>query len=197
MQSKLLYTIENHMTDKVRSVCEEALKSKNYGYLRDVFAEFDERLSVTSSLHGITHTERVCFLGLLLANKLGLSDEDAKLLLTACTYHDIGRKNDGDDCEHGLRAANEVQKSVSYTGEDLLILKAAIEAHSISNRQMSDTITKYGIKDTDRALLIAKLLKDADALDRVRLSELDPSYLRFKESLSLIDFAEDLFWFYH
>ncbi len=37
------------------------------------------------------------------------------------------------------------------------------------------------------------LLKDADGLDRVRLGDLDPSYLRLPESLTMVDFAQRLF----
>ncbi len=54
MQSKLLYTLENHMTDKVRPVCDAAINSRNYAYLRDIFEAFDERLSFSGSVHGIT-----------------------------------------------------------------------------------------------------------------------------------------------
>ena len=57
-------------------------------------------------------------------------------------------------------------------------------------------IEKYSIDDRDRATLIARLLKDADGLDRVRVSDLDPSFLRFKESLKFVDFAKELFWYY-
>lgn len=37
------------------------------------------------------------------------------------------------------------------------------------------------------------LLKDADGLDRVRLGDLDPSYLRFPEARDMVGFAEDLY----
>ena len=37
------------------------------------------------------------------------------------------------------------------------------------------------------------LLKDADGLDRVRLGDLDPRYLRHPESKGMVDFAQTLF----
>jgi hypothetical protein len=46
--------------------------------------------------------------------------------------------------------------------------------------------------DDARWPLVA-LLKDADGLDRVRLGDVDPSYLRHPESHNMIDFAETLF----
>ncbi len=36
------------------------------------------------------------------------------------------------------------------------------------------------------------LLKDADGLDRVRIGDLDPRYLRTSEALEMLDFAEQL-----
>jgi hypothetical protein len=52
-----------------------------------------------------------------------------------------------------------------------------------------------GPVEPQRALRILWLLKDADALDRVRLSRweaTDPKQLRNAESIALIDFAETL-----
>ena len=40
---------------------------------------------------------------------------------------------------------------------------------------------------------LTALLKDADGLDRVRLGDLDPRYLRFKEARAMVAFAEELF----
>ena len=40
---------------------------------------------------------------------------------------------------------------------------------------------------------LASLLKDADGLDRVRLGDLDPRYLRHEESKTMVPFAERLF----
>jgi len=46
--------------------------------------------------------------------------------------------------------------------------------------------------ERDDALSVFQVLKDADALDRVRLGDLDPSYLRFPESLERVDIAWEL-----
>jgi hypothetical protein len=40
---------------------------------------------------------------------------------------------------------------------------------------------------------LVALLKDADGLDRVRLGDLDPSYLRVPASQSMVAFAQHLF----
>lgn len=64
------------------------------------------------------------------------------------------------------------------TGEDLLILQAAVEAHSRKEKELSAILQKYHPQDMDRALTIAQLLKDADGLDRVRIWDLDVRFLR-------------------
>jgi hypothetical protein len=52
------------------------------------------------------------------------------------------------------------------------------------------------IDQSDPAYKTVALLKDADALDRIRISKncLDPDYLRFPESHTLISFAEELYY---
>jgi hypothetical protein len=40
---------------------------------------------------------------------------------------------------------------------------------------------------------LTSLLKDADALDRVRIGDLDPRYLRNSEAHPMIEFAHTLF----
>ena len=46
--------------------------------------------------------------------------------------------------------------------------------------------------DPEAALRVFRVLKDADALDRVRLGDLDVSYLRFPESVQRVDRAWEL-----
>lgn len=197
MQSKLIYMLESSPSDKIVNVVEMAIGSDNYDTFCEVLNNLDEKIVFKSEIHGMTHIERVCFLGLLLTNKLNLSDEDSRLVITACAYHDIGRQSEFIDAGHGKRAAEKVEKYVNYRNDDLRILKASIEAHSESDHMMERILSKYKISDMTRAVLVSKVLKDADGLDRVRISDLEPGRLRFKESLGLIDFAEDLFWFYH
>ena len=38
------------------------------------------------------------------------------------------------------------------------------------------------------------ILKDADALDRCRIGDLNPAYLRYPESRSLIEIIEYIYW---
>jgi hypothetical protein len=70
--------------------------------------------------------------------------------------------------------------------EDIPSIYTAVSQHS-----MPDEISK----DHPHYFLTA-LLKDADALDRVRISseDLKLKFLRFKESIELISYAEELFY---
>ena len=46
--------------------------------------------------------------------------------------------------------------------------------------------------DSEAVLRVFRVLKDADALDRVRLGDLDPSYLRFEVSRESVERAWEL-----
>ncbi|HHX21623.1 MAG TPA: HD domain-containing protein [Clostridiales bacterium] len=131
-----------------------------------------------SRLHGAGHISRVMVLGALLAQRAQLDENVTQLLMYACAYHDVGRVDDSVDDEHGLRAALQVEELTGLSGQPLHCLQAAVEAHSRPDERMGDVLTKYGVADVAYAWPLAKLLKDADGLDRVRLDMLDPSYLR-------------------
>lgn len=138
----------------------------------------DETQLFHSHLHGQGHVLRVLVLGALLAQRAGLDPNWTRLLMLACAYHDVGRIDDSVDMEHGLRAVPKLQEITGLVGEPLRCLQAAVEAHSRPDRKMNDVLAKYGLAHNPDALQLARLLKDADGLDRVRLDVLDPSYLR-------------------
>ena len=90
MHSELINYIENRSSDKIEKEVREVKASGRYVYFCDILTELDEHVLYKSLIHGKKHIERVCFLALILSNKLDLPAEDTKLLLTACAYHDIG-----------------------------------------------------------------------------------------------------------
>lgn len=149
-----------------------------------------------SHIHGINHIERVLLFGGFIAMQNGCSEEDTRLLLTACSYHDIGRIDDSLDDDHGKRSSEKLPSVISLPAEDMAIVQAAIFAHSIDDSRMEDVISSFAITDKQRALNIARMLKDADALDRVRVYDLDPNYLRFPCSCQYVDFAYNLYKYY-
>ena len=58
---------------------------------------------------------------------------------------------------------------------------------------MDMVIRQYNVEDKKRAEFLAKLFKDADALDRVRINMLNTSFLRNSFSFDLVDFAYVLY----
>ena len=89
-------------------------------------------------------------------------------------------------------------QSIKYSyarNDDKKILQAVIAAHSPEDRAMDKIITNFidPKDDFSRAQFLAKLFKDADGLDRVRINHLDPRYLRNDYSKALVDFSYELF----
>ena len=145
-----------------------------------------------SYLHGINHTYRVMYHVLNIGRLAGLNHE-IKLAFCAAFIHDMARKHDGYCIDHGVWATKSkfplFMKLFIETGvntEGLRAIKLAVANHSI----------RHEIRKDHPFSTIVALLKDADALDRIRIGEnnLKPEYLRFPVSRTLIDFAKELYY---
>jgi hypothetical protein len=161
-----------------------------------------------STLHGVRHTQRVHVHAERLAGTLGWSEADTHLVLGAALWHDIGRTHDDVDPGHGaLSAARAVEKGRvrSLAPSDAEIVLFAIRCHSLSDASAEAEALKRGrerggngvrrLAEPERALDVLWLLKDADALDRVRLAPweaADPRQLRHPASEKLLKFAAAL-----
>ena len=66
-------------------------------------------------------------------------------------------------------------------------------AHSRADREMASIVAFFQPQDLPRAVGLTCLLKDADNLDRVRLSGLAPRFLRYDSAKDLVGFAQRLF----
>ena len=150
-----------------------------------------------SPVHGEGHIERVILLGALCAMERGLPEEDVRLLFLICSYHDTGRLSDWLDDAHGRRSAFKLERITGLTGDELALAMAAVEAHSRRDADMEAILEEYRLPDPERGRELARLLKDADGLDRVRLSDLDVSYLRTPEAVGLADCSRWLFEAYN
>lgn len=148
-----------------------------------------------SWIHGQGHIERVIMLGAIIAMGEKFSEEDTRLALFCCSYHDIGRSNDRRDDDHGTVSAGMIvsRDLVSIipgiTEREISILQAAIATHSMHDSALEDNQRKYGVKpeDYERCRRICWCLKDADNMDRVRLNDLDPKYLRLETSKGMME----------
>lgn len=179
--------IENHYDKKYI----EHLDSINEGVLYKSFG------------HGINHNEKVLFYTYYLGIQYQLDETSFQILLDAAKYHDIGRENDLLDPNHGKRSALMVDKVVNSPiyekEENLNMLRGIIELHSLNDKMAAKIIKKYHIQDEQLFSILFSILKDADALDRVRLSygkhrfsALNPSYLRMPISKTLIQVSHEL-----
>lgn len=149
-----------------------------------------------SQLHGQGHIERTLLFAALLAWREDLSAQDVQSLLLAASYHDVGRVDDSYDTEHGTRSAGKLSELTGCTGETLLALQGAVAAHSRPDSMLEHTVAEYHPADFGHAVRMARLLKDADGLDRVRIRDLNPEFLRHENARSLVPFAEHLFDLY-
>ena len=145
-------------------------------------------LSHDSELHGVDHMARVFILQELICNKLegGGVSISREATRWAAMAHDIGRVDDGVDLLHGERSAEWIQKNLSDQ----------------MSPEMLDTVTyivHWHVPPDSKAPVMTtelKVIKDADALDRVRLGDLDVSYLRTDAALELVELAEALYQAY-
>ncbi len=173
---------------------QEVLDSIKYKYLY--------RSKKGNLIHGQNHIERVVFYANILAILNDINGDDYKLLMDAAIYHDSGRIGDFDDNLHGFLSAKLVDKIFKddefYKTEDNLnMLKAMIDFHALDDTELDRILEFYDVKDKVRCKKLAYLLKDADALDRVRFIEsdaayLNENYLRNSQSVRLIQAAKEL-----
>ena len=178
------------------------LMASEYAFpLRAAYAEMDVSVLYTSRIHGVGHIERTVLLGAMIAHAQALSEEMTRMLLLCCSYHDVGRHNDFRDDLHGENSARKMAqpplsaKFAAFDRGDFAAMCAAVTTHSISDRLMEETARRCAVPDGRREtyFLLARCLKDADNLDRVRLGDLDTRHLRHPESVAMADDAQWLF----
>ena len=149
-----------------------------------------------SELHGVRHTQRVHIHADRLASKLEWPAADTHLLLQAALWHDIGRRHDGLEPEHGgnsVLRARELGLTQSLPAPDAALVEFAMRQHSLEDAHSERAA---GAEDEpERALRILHLLKDADALDRVRLPAFQwprPDLLHHRCTVDSLEFAHGL-----
>ena len=138
--------------------------------------------------HGINHLYRVSILSGMIHEIVredydDLNDTTLIHVMMAGLFHDIGRENDEENTEHGKRSIELLDKHHIHISKDM---RQIIEYHCIDDSQFPQSSPKIQI--------MYQILKDADALDRVRfgIRALDTSYLRVETSQSLVFFAHQL-----
>lgn len=154
-------------------------------------APLPEHFTHQSTLHGQAHVSRVMVHAFRLLDATGWLDE-APRLWAAVYLHDLARTHDGYCLRHGADAVRKLEtmpevrelfRQGGVTDADYEAIKTAVVQHCLP-------------KELDRShphWRLTSLLKDADGLDRVRLGDLDPDYLRHDASHHMVPFAQALF----
>jgi hypothetical protein len=144
-----------------------------------------------SVLHGQSHVGRVMVHAFRLIAATGWSEE-ARRLWAAVYLHDIARTHDGVCHRHGGDAMKKfesfphLRKLFARAGvrdEDYPMIHTAVVHHCLPGE----------LDPAHPHWRLTSLLKDADGLDRVRIGDLDPRYLRNAEARGMVGFAEALF----
>jgi hypothetical protein len=144
-----------------------------------------------SLLHGQAHVSRVMVHAFRLIAATGWIEE-APRLWASVYLHDLARTHDGLCHRHGGDAMRKL--------ETLPHLRTLFERGGVRDEDypaIGTAVTHHSLpKELDRAhphWRLTSLLKDADGLDRVRLGDLDPRYLRNPHAHAMVTFAQTLF----
>lgn len=160
-----------------------------YQKYREQLFQLSNKLGLdTEGAHGATHMLRVLLYALLIATdypQLFRNKKNLNLLCTACITHDIGRTNDWEDAGHGAASFDVVRKCTDYDASDKLNFLLTYHCRADAEAEQ----TKYRSKPV--TWLLYQILKDADALDRVRfgIRDLNVNMLRLPISRTLVLYA--------
>lgn len=161
--------------------------SEIYKINPDLFILNDGHFDHKSFLHGTDHIYRVMVHTLIIGINEDMKKE-ARVAFFAAYIHDLARKHDGKCITHGEESAKEKLPLFSefflrqgISTDELSSIATAVKFHSKSHE----------IKKTHKDYIYTVILKDADALDRVRIGydEPDEIFLRLQHTKKLVTFA--------
>jgi len=188
----------NELIEFVRVIKE----SGKLGIIQEILQNVQEEYFIQDKIHGINHNERVVVYSAYMGIKEGLSDKELKILIYSALYHDIGRKDKEQNINHGVKSAELIERNKEkfFRGlnqEEINFIKALCISHSNDDDKMQDIAKEIGIIDIKTFVKIASILKDADALDRIRLprfGKLDTNYLRLDISKKFVSIAQKIYF---
>lgn len=176
----------NALTDEI-----QALYPLYQRYRSRISALYDDCGRADDEEHNAEHTLRVLFDALLLIQVQGikLTKKESHQLCDAILYHDIGRTNDDVDDSHGAKSKDIYYDAAPECNSATAFL---IEYHCLDDRKALADLKASNIRDKERVWLLYTILKDADALDRVRfgMRAVDPKYFRNEMAHKLLPTAQ-------
>ena len=148
----------------------------------------------SQGIHGLMHTQRVLIHAAEIAAELEVGPRIREAVVRAALWHDIGRTDDGEDPGHGAKSAHRVIELGLHHGLPARVVELALLA--VTHHSLDEELGIRAAEDFDAdpgaALLVFRILKDADGLDRVRLADLDVTRLRLPGSGRRVARAEEL-----
>lgn len=164
-----------------------------------------------NNLNKQSHCERVMFYCLFIAVREKLSVNDFMVLVDGAKLHDIGRNMPDTDLLHGQKSAGLIKfyNLVNYNDvKDYNALLAIVDAHSAYDKNIEGVLNKYDIElgEYDRVKQLCHILKDAEALDKVRFFNesaintermIKSNLLKTKTAKSMVSLAFELNEFYN
>lgn len=133
-------------------------------------------------IHGIGHIYRTMLACALLGYQLQRPRE-ALLAFCGAYVHDLSRLTDGVESSHGAQAARHAFPRFQslWNKYDLTPLECQWVCSAVEQHSTTEWST---LAEPDYHVMA--ILKDADALDRCRLGDLDPHKLRYPQSRLLV-----------
>lgn len=135
---------------------------------------------LAKGVHGISHEARVMILQelitsiLIAANPQTEQSVNRTALRWAAACHDLRRVDDWEDVQHGNRAAKYTKEQLKGVIPDDIqgLVIDIILGHVPADNKI----------DPKKMTTELRIFKDSDGLDRVRIFDLNPKYLRLKVS---------------
>lgn len=195
MQSKIIERILNGDNKALNEIIEIV---RDNAVFQDVMSDFKEEFFIKDNIHGISHNERVALLACYIGIQEDLNDEELRLILEAAKYHDIGRGFEGNHGQYSAIIMDRHKEHIfpNLSDDEINTIKALCHGHSVDDNRYIEIAKLYGIENIEKFKRLLDIVKDADALDRVRLpgfGQLEEKYLRTETSKRIIDFSKELF----
>lgn len=171
---------------------EDLIENKKINYVLEEIEDidYDKELFLAEGDHGISHTKRAMLETAILVNKLGLTNQDSKILLAAAKYHDIGVQNDESDKEHGRRSVEKLNHELdNFSEADKEIIKFIIIEHALDKKENEEDINKLPTAKQKKFKELLSYFRDIDELEKVRLYDMNPNNLENEVSKHLINIA--------
>lgn len=184
----------------IQDVNDDVISQINTDYMW-TFSDYDLLIPVNvygDGMHGLQHVRRVLLYCIILADKLGLDEDSCKILYYAAILHDCGRVDDSESYVHGRDSVKKIKEDglrpFELSKEQEYIARRIIEYHCIPDDDgIKNMLSDCNIEDKELAIKLLKAFKDADALDRVRIRDLDYDQLRHEESRQMCLLSQYVF----